>query len=305
MTYDHNLRKIAVNSYLSKFTSFKDTIKIFKISKSTLYNWINNPIPNENKRISKMTPNVKCFIREYIIKFPNFIMKNLIGLIFDKFNTILKKSIIYDTIKKLNIKKKKIYKKNCFLTDEKKNILIAKFKDKIKNIPHTNIISIDESSFDSHISHNLAWSTKGTKLAKINTRNKVRYTIISAVSNSKIINNQIILGSCNGTTFMKFIKDTIKKLSNKQKYYLLMDNARIHHYKLFKKYISKIKKCEIIYNVPYCPEFNPIERVFSKTKNIVKNNVITNDNLKLNIIDAFNKITSSDLNNYFLKSLKI
>ena len=37
-----------------------------------------------------------------------------------------------------------------------------------------------------------------------------------------------------------------------------MDNATIHHTKKIKEYIKK-KDINVIYNMAYCPEFNPIE----------------------------------------------
>jgi transposase len=42
----------------------------------------------------------------------------------------------------------------------------------------------------------------------------------------------------------------------------MMDNARTHHTKLFKKSI-KSKNLKIIYNIPYHSKYNPIEYVFS------------------------------------------
>ncbi len=82
-----------------------------------------------------------------------------------------------------------------------------------------------------------------------------------------------------------------------------MDNARIHHSKLFKKY-SQEHNLDIIYNAPYCPEYNPIENVFSKVKILLRKK--TNNEIKLltNIEKCFNKITKNDLKNYFINSLK-
>lgn len=61
---------------------------------------------------------------------------------------------------------------------------------------------------------------------------------------------------------------------------------------------------EIIYNVPYCPEYNPIEMIFSKVKRIInsKNNNGNEKQLKSNIINAFNKVTINDLSNCYSHS---
>jgi transposase len=73
--------------------------------------------------------------------------------------------------------------------------------------------------------------------------------------------------------FIDFIKSIIYKLKENKVLFMdlsinNMDNARIHHSKLFKEYIKAIKN-DVIYNVPYCSELNPIELVFSKVKLIV------------------------------------
>jgi hypothetical protein len=85
-------------------------------------------------------------------------MKKLISRIKTKFGTITKKSSIYDIIKAFKITRKKI-KKRIVLKDmnyikEK----IIEFKKKVKNIPKDSIISIDESSFDTHLTPLYGWS---------------------------------------------------------------------------------------------------------------------------------------------------
>ena len=219
------------------------------------------------------------------------------------FNTSIKKSKIYKIIDKSGIKKKKVYKMSCMMTEERKQRLTDELKTNLKNISHDSIISIDECSVDSHLSHNLAWSAKGIKTTNIQTKQRIRYTVVCAVSNEQIINLEFIKGSCNGDLYKDFIKSTIKILDKKKKYKLLMDNARIHHYTKLKSYMKSIKKCEIVYNVPYSPEYNPVERVFSKTKNLLRKEILTKDNLIDKIEEVFTKVTPLDLTNFFIKSL--
>jgi len=52
---------------------------------------------------------------------------------------------------------------------------------------------------------------------------------------------------------------------NNNNFVYLMDNARIHHSRLLKEYKNE-KDLKIIYNVPYNPNTNPIEHVFSTIK---------------------------------------
>lgn len=142
-----------------------------------------------------------------------------------------------------------------------------------------NIISIDETSIDSHICNNYGWSKKGTKIENITRHPKIRYSLILAINCNKIIHKRIIKGSSNGEIFLEFIKDLVKKLQTRNNNYILLDNARIHHYKKVKEFINTKSKINFIYNVPYTPETNPIERVFNDIKKNLRNRKINNHNL--------------------------
>ena len=63
------------------------------------------------------------------------------------------------------------------------------------------------------------------------------------------------------------------------------------------------KPNKIIYNVPYSPEYNPIEKVFSKIKHKLKNGTHTNNNIKKHILNSFKNITVNDLQHFYEKSL--
>ncbi len=99
------------------------------------------------------------------------------------------------------------------------------------------------------------------------------------------------------------MKELLNKISKNINWNIIIDNARIHHYLKFKKFINKHNNIKIIYNVPYSPESNPIEQVFSEVKNIIKNKSITNKNIINIITNSFNSIKKRNLNKYFIKSI--
>ena len=73
---------------------------------------------------------------------------------------------------------------------------------------------------------------------------------------------------------MKYLINNYR-LKNK---YLLLDNARIHHAKIVKQEINGTTN-QFLFNVPYMPEFNPIEKIFFEMKKYVKSkNNNTNKN---------------------------
>jgi len=114
----------------------------------------------------------------------------------------------------------------------------------------------------------------------------------------------VVKGSVNSEIFKQFIKELNVKLNVNS--YFLLDNARIHHSKIVKEYMKTINH-KLIFNAPYCPEYNPIEKVFSKVKNLVRMKSNNNDpnKLKKNIRIALNKLTKNNLHNYFIKSLEV
>jgi len=102
--------------------------------------------------------------------------------------------------------------------------------------------------------------------------------------------------------FKNFLETLINKVDKDT--FFLLDNARIHHAKIVKAYAGSVK-CHLLFNAHCCPEFNPIEHVFSKFKYYIRSK---NDNENINhffenIKNAFENITSKDLTNFYKKSL--
>jgi len=81
-----------------------------------------------------------------------------------------------------------------------------------------NIISIDETSIDSHISHNYGWSISGKKIIITNTHPRIRYSVIAAISRNKVIHYKIIKGSVKGEIFFFTLYERINEQIKKQKY---------------------------------------------------------------------------------------
>ena len=53
--------------------------------------------------------------------------------------------------------------------------------------------------------------------------------------------------------------------SKASKVVIFLDNCRVHHSKKVDEFLKE-NKIEVIYNVPYGPEYNPIERVWAQFK---------------------------------------
>ncbi len=294
-------RERVVKYYLqSKLIKVNDVLNKFQISRGTLFNWIklnkaNKLMPKTRK--SKFNEQIIEYIRKYVVKRINFSPNLLMKQIKRLFNKKISQSSIYNILKANNISRKKIKKVIIKKDIRKHKNEQKKLLKKINLIKQNKIVSIDEVSFDTYLSQNYGWSKKGKSIIHVNKKNKTRYTVISAISNNKVILNKIIKGSANKINFLDFLKDLVKLLPNKC--FLLLDNARIHHSKIVKSFIENSIH-EFIFNIAYSPELNPIELVFSKIKSIVRKKDNSNPKeLKINILNSYSKITKENLENFY------
>ncbi len=154
--------------------------------------------------------------------------KNLKLCIKRIFNANISKSSVYRILKKHHVTNKKIYKK---LTLTKKNIAyeIYELKNKVANIGTQNIISLDESSFDTHICQLTGWRKKGTRINKILKASRKRKTLTLAIKENCVLAYTITDKSSNAIKFEKFLKTEL--LPKIKKETILMDNVSFHHSK--------------------------------------------------------------------------
>jgi hypothetical protein len=89
----------------------------------------------------------------------------------------------------------------------------------LNNVISIDETSIDETSIDTYIDNQYGWSLKGETIKVRKNVNRIRYTVICAINNKRVINVKIIKNSCNGETFLKFIEETINKLFKKSYFF--------------------------------------------------------------------------------------
>ena len=300
-----------VNFYKSDLFTIESALNIFSVSKSSVYNWIkldNKSVLITKSNIrdsynSKIGIEIEKYIVMYVKKRCTFTVKNLRKCIIKIFNVTVSKSAIYLVLKNNNMTNKKISQK---IVPKNRNIKkqINMLVNKINTYDSNNVVSIDESSFDTHMCPNYGWSKKGQSIKKIiKIPSKKRKTLTLAVTKNKLIGYNFINGSSKADNFKNFLSEQVLPYVNNSA--LLMDNARIHHSKIVKDCVNQTTN-EIIYNVPYNPNTNPIEFVFSIIKNSVrKSEPITENQLTDAILKSFKLITSLKLKNIFKHSLNM
>ena len=95
----------------------------------------------------------------------------------------------------------------------------------------------------------------------------------------------------------KLNKHDIKnKMIKEETIYLILDNYSVHKSQFIKK-VAKILNIQLIYLPPYSPHLNPIEQLWRKMKNIIKQYLIKSDNyLEKLVIKTFEE---SLINHHF------
>ena len=165
-----------------------------------------------------------------------------------------------------------------------------------------NVISIDETGLYLNMMKNNGRSEKGKRCYKtIYTYPFVKFNFICAIKYGKVIGYILYEKNTGGIDSNKFSEFYNKFIKDKYKNHLIiLDNAKFHK---SKDVIDNIEKSEnkIIYSLPYNPQCNPIENLFSQFKNHIKNKSSDNyEELKKTIDYIFkNKINEVHIKNYF------
>lgn len=102
----------------------------------------------------------------------------------------------------------------------------------------------------------------------------------------------------------KLNKHDIKnKMIKEETIYLILDNYSVHKSKFIKK-VAKILNIQLIYLPPYSPHLNPIEQLWRKMKNIIKQYLIKSDDyLEKLVIKTFKEslINHNFTDNWYIK----
>jgi len=213
--------------------------------------------------------------------------------------------MIYFILHKNNLTYKQLTIKINPYSDELKNKLKSELKDKLNKVDHNNIVSIDEFAVYLNDNPTKGWAIKGKPCIN-ETKNKTiknkRYTVCMATTNKKILNYTIVEGGLKSLKFLNFIKKLNNSYSNLTYF---IDNAAIHKTKIFNTYI-KNNNLNVIYNIPYHSQYNPIEYVFSMLRKKVITGVNSSFNLLNEIIKNFKlNIEEHKLTNIFNRSLSL
>ncbi len=116
----------------------------------------------------------------------------------------------------------------------------------------------DETGVRNTNQHGRSYAPKGKTPVKKSMSKRFSVNMISTVTNQGSVQFMIYSGTMNADRFIEFLEQLIK--GKTQKIFLILDNLRVHHSKIVKKWVEeKLEHIELFFLPSYSPEKNPDE----------------------------------------------
>ena len=161
------------------------------------------------------------------------------------------------------------------------------------------LVFLDESSVNTDLTRIYGRAVGGNRCVDNTPLNTpINTTILSSIRLNGETAYTIYQGGTTKDKFIDYIKNVLAPTMHDGDI-VIMDNMRTHHAKAVKKVIEDLK-INVIYLPPYSPDFNPIEKMWSKIKSILRKLKARTLNVLPNAIEyAFSKICTLDCIGWF------
>jgi len=153
--------------------------------------------------------------------------------------------------------KKKAYEQNSkavnkWLQEEYPQIMLQAKKEDAE------IHWADETGIRNNSQYGRSYAPKGKTPVKETLAKRLSLNMISTITNQGKVRFMTYQGTMNAQRFIVFLKRLIKGAN--RKLFVVLDNLRVHHSKIVKKWAEQNKdKIELFYLPSYSPELNPDE----------------------------------------------
>jgi transposase len=177
---------------------------------------------------------------------------------------------------------------------------LKEFFDVIRKYKLEDIISIDETSVSTSLTHKYCRAFLGDRCVKKTTNNEVfkKYSLVVAINNKKCIASELYQnGSVNAEQFNEFLTKICTKVKGKL---FVLDNGQIHKKEETKQIIRESGNF-LVYTCPYHPRLNSIEQFFNQMKHYIKlEKPNTFTALDESVKSSIGKIKQDNYENYFI-----
>ena len=116
----------------------------------------------------------------------------------------------------------------------------------------------DETGVRNQCHHGRSYAPKGQTPVKKSMSKRFSVNMISSITNQGQVRFMMYKENMNAKVLIKFMSRLIK--DSKKKVFLILDNLRVHHSRVVKKWLDENKeKIEVFYLPSYSPDLNPDE----------------------------------------------
>jgi transposase len=281
--YSELFKRAVVRFYQSALMPVRMLARYFCISVQSIYRWArpylvnagilppppppSSPAPVRRGRKQKLTAAAQQQIVRTVKTSKTINWSRLHLMLERKFHVRVHRSTVYRLLAQHQL----TYKKAHFRGKRPDAVKMRTFKAAIDAVPASSLISLDEASFDTHMTPLYGWSTKGTKCIfypRHSKRARKRYSLLLAICNERVLAWQLVVGAYNKQLFLSFLRERLFPglVDAPAARHLLMDNVAFHH---SKEVVALLREHDLpppIFNPPYHPDTNPVEMAFSMMK---------------------------------------
>ena len=274
--------RMRVIALIEQGVTKKEVAKIFGVNKNSITNWVKRYQANGKKGLVGSKRGVKSedkkllsseqelAIQKMIIdKMPDqfklsfslWTRKAVKELIEREFGVVLAITTTGDYLRSWGFTpqkpKKKAYEQNPKAVEKWMKDEYPKIKKKAKS-ENAEIHWGDETGIKNSTQYGRSYAPKGKTPVRRTMGKRLSTNMISSITNQGKVEFMIYSGTMNADRFLKFLRQLIK--NRERKIYLVLDNLKVHHSKIVKKWVKKNERTIELFFLPsYSPEKNPDE----------------------------------------------
>jgi transposase len=161
------------------------------------------------------------------------------------------------------------------------------------------LVFIDEMGTNTALSSLYGWSEKGRRAHCSVPRNRGKNTtVLSSMSVEGMGPSLAVEGATTAAVFETYLERVLGPSLRKGRV-VVMDNLSAHKGERVREMIESCD-CELLYLPPYSPDYNPIERAFSKVKALLRRaSARTREALIEEMGMALSAVTAQDASGFF------
>ena len=153
----------------------------------------------------------------------------------------------------------------------------------------------DETGIKNSNHHGRSYAPKGRTPIKKHLSKRFSINMISTVTNQGLVQFMVYKENMNSDVLIQFLEQLIKSQENKV--FLILDNLRVHHSKVVKKWVLEhVERIELFYLPSYSPDRNPDEYLNCDLKYALSNTAApkTQEKMRQNLENHMNMLQKNN-----------